>query len=53
MLPPERRPGWRVPVSEDRRPDEDGPEELYATFAALGGPLTRDEFMRVRLRSHA
>jgi DNA-directed RNA polymerase specialized sigma24 family protein len=47
MLPPERRPGWRVPVSEDRRPHEDGPEELYATFAALGGPLTRDEFMRV------
>jgi hypothetical protein len=36
-------------VSEGSRPDEDGPEELYAAFAALGGPLTRDEFMRVPL----
>jgi DNA-directed RNA polymerase specialized sigma24 family protein len=49
MLPPGWRPGWRVPVSEGSRPDEDGPEELYAAFAALGGPLTRDEFMRVPL----
>jgi DNA-directed RNA polymerase specialized sigma24 family protein len=34
-------------VSEDRWPGEDGQEELYAVFAALGGPLTRDEFMQV------
>jgi DNA-directed RNA polymerase specialized sigma24 family protein len=34
-------------VSEDRWPGEDGREELYAAFAALGGPLTRDEFMQV------
>jgi DNA-directed RNA polymerase specialized sigma24 family protein len=39
--------GWRVPVSEDRWPGEDGQEELYAAFAALGGPLTRDEFMQI------
>jgi DNA-directed RNA polymerase specialized sigma24 family protein len=49
MLPPERQPDWRVPVSEGSRPDDDGAEELYAAFAALGGPLTRDEFMRVPL----
>lgn len=34
-------------MSEDRWPGEDGWEELYAAFAALGGPLTRDEFMQV------
>jgi hypothetical protein len=43
-------------VNEDRRPGEggheeppgeDGQEGLYAAFAALGGPLTRDEFMQV------
>ena len=49
MLPPGRQPRWRVPVSEGSQPGEDGPEELYAAFAALGGPLTRDEFMRVPL----
>jgi hypothetical protein len=49
MLPPGRQPSWRAPVSEGSQPDEDGPEELYAAFAALGGPLTRDEFMRVPL----
>jgi len=38
-----------VPVSEGSRPGEDGPEELYAAFAALGGPHNRDEFMRVPL----
>jgi DNA-directed RNA polymerase specialized sigma24 family protein len=30
-------------VSEDRRQSADGEEELYAAFAALDGPLTRDE----------
>jgi hypothetical protein len=30
-------------VSEDRRQGADGEEELYAAFAALDGPLTRDE----------
>jgi DNA-directed RNA polymerase specialized sigma24 family protein len=34
-------------VSEDRGPGEDGQGELYAAFAALGGPLSRDEFMQV------
>jgi DNA-directed RNA polymerase specialized sigma24 family protein len=34
-------------VSEDRGPGEDGQEELYVAFAALGGPLSRDEFMQV------
>jgi DNA-directed RNA polymerase specialized sigma24 family protein len=34
-------------VSEDRRPGEDGEEDLYAAFAALGGPLSRDELSQV------
>lgn len=34
-------------MSEDKGPGEDGQEELYAVFAALGGPLSRDEFMQV------
>lgn len=41
-----------MPVSEDRGPGGDGEEELYAAFAALGGPLTGDElrqFPRDRL----
>jgi hypothetical protein len=44
----ERRFGhWRVPVSQRKGPGEDGQEELFAAFAALGGPLSRDEFMQV------
>jgi len=34
-------------MSEDERPGEQGQDELIAAFAALGGPLTRDEFMRL------
>ena len=34
-------------MSEDIGPGEDDQEELYAAFAALGGPLSRDEFMQV------
>jgi DNA-directed RNA polymerase specialized sigma24 family protein len=37
-----------VPVSEDERPgDEHGQDELIAAFAALGGRLTGEEFMRL------
>src|ERR1700719_4651530 len=35
-------------MSEDERPGEErGQDELIAAFAALGGPLTLDEFMRL------
>jgi hypothetical protein len=35
-------------MSEDSRPGEDhGQDELIAAFAALGGRLTGDEFMRL------
>jgi len=35
-------------VSEDERPGEErGQDELITAFAALGGPLTRDEFRRM------
>jgi len=38
----------RAPMSEDERPGEDdGQDELIAAFAALGGRLTGDEFMRL------
>jgi hypothetical protein len=37
-----------VTESEDERPeDERGRDELVAAFAALGGPLTEDEFIRL------
>jgi DNA-directed RNA polymerase specialized sigma24 family protein len=36
-----------VPVSEDRESGEDGEEDLYVAFAALGGPLSRDELRQV------
>ena len=35
-------------MSQDGRPGEErGEEELIAAFAALGGPLTDAEFMRL------
>jgi hypothetical protein len=35
-------------MSEDERPGEErGRDELIAAFAALGGRLTLDEFMRL------
>jgi DNA-directed RNA polymerase specialized sigma24 family protein len=35
-------------MGEDERPGEEhGQDELIAAFAALGGPLTRDELMRL------
>jgi DNA-directed RNA polymerase specialized sigma24 family protein len=37
-----------LPMSDDERPgDERGQDELIAAFAALGGRLTGDEFMRL------
>jgi hypothetical protein len=40
--------GCKLPMSQDDRPeDEEGQEELYAAFAALGGRLTWDELTRL------
>jgi hypothetical protein len=45
---PEQRAAGTVPMSEDERPgDEHGQDELIAAFAALGGRLTGEEFMRL------
>jgi DNA-directed RNA polymerase specialized sigma24 family protein len=41
--------GLEVSVAEDRGPGDDDEEELYAAFAALGGPLTGDELRRFSL----
>ncbi len=41
--------GLEVPVAEDEGPGDDDEEELYAAFAALGGPLTGEELRRFPL----
>lgn len=40
-------PLLEVAMSEDEQPGEEGQDELIAGFAALGGPLTGDELMRL------
>jgi len=41
--------GLEVPVGEDEGPGGEDEEELYAAFAALGGPLTGEELRRFPL----
>jgi DNA-directed RNA polymerase specialized sigma24 family protein len=36
-----------LPVSHDEQPEPGGQDELSAAFAALGGPLTREEFTQL------